>query len=109
VLIEKVILPWWCIINLRLQKIMIQFLNKKFHGSSFHLYWCIEIERKWKQPAKRESQERERERERRRRKKLEIKNNNDTTSITFVPLSFDDFKKEKVGFLVQIKRCCLLK
>ena len=34
----------------------------------------------------------------RRRKKLEIKNINDTTSITIVPLHFDDFKKEKVEF-----------
>ena len=62
-LIEKVNLPWWCIINLRLQKIMIQFLNKKFHGSSFHLYWYNEIETKWKKPAKWESQEKVKDRE----------------------------------------------
>jgi len=52
---------------------------------------------------------RERVKDRVEEKILEIKNINGTVIITLVPLSFDDFKKEKVGFFGPNEKVLLAK
>ena len=64
--------------------------------------------RSWRKTGQRESQERE-WKTRQEERILEIKNINGTMIITLVPLSVDDFKKEKVGFFGPNEKVLLAK